>query len=72
MTIKELSEKWNKELEQKELENSQDYQMKVLEQAGYEFFPGEIVKLNGQLIQKGLPLWKAVQVCYQNYMTKNN
>ena len=71
MTLDELTAKWNKEIKQKELEASQDYQMKVLEAAGYEFFPGEIVKRDGRMIQQGLPLWKSVQVCYQSYLTSS-
>ena len=70
MTLQELAAKWDAEIAQKEFEASQDYQMKVLEGAGYEFFPGEIVKRNGSLVQQGLPLWLAVRVCYQNYTTQ--
>ena len=70
MTLQELTAKWDAEIAQKELESSQDYQMQVLEKAGYEFFPGEIVKRNGRLVQQGLPLWLAVKVCYQVYSTQ--
>ena len=69
MTLAELAVKWDTELAQRELESTQEYQMKILDLAGYEFFPGEIVKRHGRQIFQGLPLWLAVRVCYQNYMT---
>ena len=70
MRFDELVAKLDAEEAQKELEASQDYQMKVLDAAGYEFFPGEIVKRDGRIVQRGLPLWKSVQLCYQNYMLR--
>lgn len=71
MTLEELKAKWDSEIAERAQENDQYYQMRVLEQAGYEFLPGEIVKRNGVLVQRGLPLWKSVQVCYANYRCQN-